>query len=102
MDIISAKELHKRLKDGEEIVLIDVREPWEKEEFNIGGELIPLGELMGKMDDLEKHRHQTVVIYCKSGNRSQMAQNLLLNYGFEDVLNLEGGVEAWITDVDGV
>jgi len=102
MDIISPKELHRRLKDGEDIVLIDVREPWENEEFNIGGELIPLGELMGKMVDLEKHKHQTIVIYCKSGSRSQMGQNLLFNYGFDDVLNLEGGIEAWLADVDGV
>ena len=100
MDIIRPKELHKRLNDGEDIVLIDVREPWENEEFNIGGELIPLGELMGKISDLEKYKHQTIVTYCKSGSRSQMAQNLLLNYGFEDVLNLEGGMEEWIADVD--
>jgi rhodanese-related sulfurtransferase len=102
MENISPRELDERIKAGEHIKLIDVREPWENEEFNIGGDLIPLAELLGKLGELDSLKGQTVVVYCKSGNRSQMAQNLLLNSGFEDVLNLEGGIEAWMMDVDGV
>lgn len=97
---ISPSELKAKLKENKDLQLIDVREPYENEEYNIGGRLIPLGDLMGKLPTLEELRDREVVVYCKSGNRSQMAQHLMLNSGFKSVYNLKGGVEAWMNEFD--
>lgn len=92
---ISTGELRQRLENGDPIVLVDVREPWEHEEFNIGGALIPLAELMNRMWELEAHKDDEIVVYCKSGGRSGMAQGLLLGAGYAKVKNLSGGMLAW-------
>lgn len=76
-------------------MLIDVREPWENEEFNVGGELIPLGSLMNRIWEFEGDKNQEIVVYCRSGNRSGMAQTLLESQGFSNVRNLTGGMLAW-------
>jgi len=100
MEEITPKELKNRLNKNENIHLVDVREPYEHEEYNIGGMLIPLGELLGRMEELEGFTEETIVVYCKSGNRSQMAQHLLSNAGYKEVLNLKGGMEAWRNEFD--
>lgn len=92
---ITADELRDRMKSGEELVIIDVREPWEVEEFNIGGTNIPLHDLEARISELEPYRKSTMVLYCRSGNRSVTALRLLQRHGFEKLLNLEGGVKAW-------
>jgi rhodanese-related sulfurtransferase len=92
---ITVQELRQKLTAGESFVLIDVREPWEHEEFNVGGTLMPLGDLMNKMWELEDHKNDEVVVYCRSGNRSGMAQSLLTANGFSQVRNLTGGMLAW-------
>lgn len=76
-----------------EAVLIDVREPYEHEAFNIGGQLIPLDEVMGHAQEIPKDK--TVVLYCKKGIRSQIAIQKLEKFGFENLVNLAGGVEKW-------
>lgn len=93
---ITAQELHDKLAAGEKILLIDVREPWEHDEFNLGGDLVPLGDLMNKMWELEDHKHDDIVLYCRSGNRSGMAQGLMMANGFTHVRNLTGGVLSWM------
>ncbi len=93
---IDVKELQQRLANNDEIVLIDVREPHEHQEFNIGGQLIPLGNIPSVVEDLEEHMEDEIVLYCRSGNRSGMAQHFLQQLGFTKVRNLEGGVLAWI------
>ncbi|MDH3243480.1 MAG: rhodanese-like domain-containing protein [Saprospiraceae bacterium] len=93
---IDVKELQQRLANNDEIVLIDVREPHEHQEFNIGGKLIPLGNIPSVVEDLEEHMEDEIVLYCRSGNRSGMAQHFLQQLGFTKVRNLEGGVLAWI------
>ncbi len=93
---IDVKELQQRLANNDEIVLIDVREPHEHQEFNIGGKLIPLGNIPSVVEDLEEHMEDEIVLYCRSGNRSGMAQHFLKQLGFTKVRNLEGGVLAWI------
>lgn len=92
---INVQELRKRLAAGEKLTLIDVRELWENQEFNVGGQLIPLGELMNRLYELEDHKNDEIVVYCRSGNRSGMAQALMQAQGFKNVRNLSGGMLAW-------
>ncbi len=92
---ITVQELKQKLEAGETVTLVDVREPWENEEFNIGGQLIPLGNLMNQLWELDAHKNDEVVVYCRSGNRSGMAQALMQAQGFANVRNLTGGVLAW-------
>ncbi|MDH3650910.1 MAG: rhodanese-like domain-containing protein [Saprospiraceae bacterium] len=93
---IDVTELQQRLSDKEQLILIDVREPHEHQEFNIGGKLIPLGDLPASIDDLEEYANDEVVLYCRSGNRSGMAQHFLQQLGFTNVRNLQGGMLAWV------
>ncbi|MDG1296883.1 MAG: rhodanese-like domain-containing protein [Saprospiraceae bacterium] len=92
---ISVQGLKAKMDNKEDFVLIDVREKYEYEEFNIGGKLIPLGEIMGALEDLEEFKGKEIIIHCRSGKRSAMAQQLMLQAGFSDVKNLAGGVLAW-------
>jgi len=92
---ITVKELKEKLGSDEEFVLIDVREPYENEEFNVGGTLIPLGEIPNSIPDLEEFKEEEVIVYCRSGKRSGMAQELLRQAGFQNVRNLTGGMLAW-------
>ena len=93
---ITVQELRQKLDAGENIVLIDVREPWEYEEFNLGGKLVPVGSLMNTMWELEEYKEADVIVHCRSGARSAMAQGLLLANGFKKVRNLKGGTLAWL------
>lgn len=92
---ITVKELKSRLDAGEKFVFIDVREPWEYEEFNIGATLIRLGDLINRSWELEAHKNDEIVVHCRSGARSGQAQAMLQAQGFTNVRNLEGGVLAW-------
>lgn len=92
---IDVTELKEKLDRGDDFVLIDVREPYEHEEFNVGGQLIPVGIIQAKIADLKEHQHDEVVVYCRSGGRSGMAQQILQRAGFTNVRNLTGGMLAW-------
>jgi len=92
---IDVKELKEKLDKGEDFVLIDVREPYEHEDFNVGGDLIPLGQITAAMEDLEDHKEDEIVVYCRSGRRSGIAKELMQQVGFKNVRNLEGGMVAW-------
>ena len=92
---ITVQDLRQKLDSGEPFVFIDVREPWEFEEFNLGAQLIPLNTLVNSMYELDEHKEDSIVVHCRSGARSAMAQGLLLANGFKNVLNLKGGVMAW-------
>lgn len=93
---INVQDLHARLSSGEKVALLDVRETYENEEFNIGGTLIPLGEVAANANSLPIDKDQELVVYCRSGKRSGMAQQLLQQAGFSNVRNLEGGMLAWM------
>lgn len=85
-----------RLNAGEKINLVDVREPDENAEFNIGGSLVPLGKIQTmQVDELEELKEEEVVVYCRSGNRSGQACMILDMLGFQNTKNLTGGMLAW-------
>lgn len=92
---IDVAELKSKLENHEPFVLIDVRESYEHEEFNLGGKLIPLGELFTALDSVSDDKEAEIVVYCRSGNRSAMAQRILQQAGYTKVRNLTGGVVAW-------
>ncbi|MFN8248765.1 MAG: rhodanese-like domain-containing protein [Ferruginibacter sp.] len=96
MQVISVSELKARLDANEEINLVDVREPHEHAEFNIGGTLVPLGKITSMMiDDIEELKDKEVICYCRSGNRSMQASLMLETFGFSNVKNLTGGMLEW-------
>lgn len=96
---ITAVELAERLKTGNHIRLIDVREPHELEISHLdGADLIPLGEMAGRMSELDSA--EDIVLVCKSGTRSARALELLASAGFRKMKNLKGGINAWARDVD--
>lgn len=95
MQDITVQELKKRLDSEDNLFVIDVREPYEYDEFNIGAENIPLGNLMAALDQLENYKDTEIVIHCKSGRRSATAKQLLLQAGFSKVRNLLGGMDDW-------
>ena len=96
MQNITVEELKKRLDAGEKINIVDVREPHEHADFNIGGTLYPLGHIQTmQVDELEEFKDQEVVLYCRSGNRSGQACMILDMLGFKDTKNLTGGMLAW-------
>jgi rhodanese-related sulfurtransferase len=92
---ITAPELKEKIERGDDFVLIDVREPYEREEFNIGGQHIPIGAFMNSLEELEPSREKEIVVYCRSGNRSGMAVHLLKAAGFKNPRNLIGGMLMW-------
>jgi rhodanese-related sulfurtransferase len=96
MQPISVEELKERIDAGESIHLLDVREPGEHEDFNIGGTLLPLGQIRNmQTDDIDDWKDAEVVCYCRSGNRSGQACMILESAGFTNVKNLTGGMMAW-------
>ena len=97
MKIVTVEELKKKLDNGEEVNLIDVREPHEFEEVNIGGRLVPLGKVQTmQIEELEDLKDKEVIVYCRSGRRSMLACQMLDQMGFKDTYNLEGGILDWI------
>lgn len=96
MQQITVEELKHRADAGETLNVIDVREPQEYAEFNIGGKLIPLGNIMGmQIDELEDLKNDELIIHCKAGSRSMQACMMLETMGFTNVVNVAGGVLAW-------
>ena len=96
MQAISVEELKARLDAGESLHLLDVREPAEHDEFNIGGILLPLGQIRNmETDPIDDWKGEEVICYCRSGNRSGQACMILESAGFSNVKNLTGGMLAW-------
>jgi adenylyltransferase/sulfurtransferase len=93
-------ELRKKLDEGEAIVLVDVREPFEWDISSIGGRRIPLGEFSTRMGELAAEKNKDIVIYCRDGIRSAKAVYLLAQAGYCNVWNLEGGINSWAVEVD--
>jgi len=95
---IAPRELKARLDRGDDLFILDVREPHEFQICNLGGHLIPLGELSRRVNELDSSRE--IVAHCRSGKRSAEAVEFLRSAGFRKVLNLKGGILAWSDEVD--
>ncbi len=96
MTNITAEEVKQRLDAGESLNLIDVREPHENAEFNIGGTLVPLGKVQSmQVEDIEDLKNEEVILYCRSGNRSGISAAILDQLGFTNTKNLVGGMLGW-------
>ena len=78
------------------LTVLDVREHWEYEEENIGAINVPLCTIPSKLAELEKYKNTTIVCHCKTGKRSRQAAKYLEKNGFQNILSLEGGIQAYI------
>jgi len=92
---ITVTELKEKIDKGEDFIFLDVREPHEYEAFNLNAKLIPVGNVMDAIPDFEDHKEDEIIIHCRSGARSGMAQQLFQAAGFKNVRNVIGGVLAW-------
>ena len=95
---ISPTELKNMLDAGEDFQLLDVREPHEHEDANLGGLLIPLKKLPDNLDKVA--RDKKIVVHCHSGQRSKQAISILQEQGYHNLYNLKGGILAWAREVD--
>jgi rhodanese-related sulfurtransferase len=95
---LSVQQLKERLDRGEDVFLLDVREPFEAEIANLSGLLIPLGELPARFNELDSTRE--IIVYCHHGNRSRYAAEFLQRQGFGSVKNLTGGIDAWSIQIE--
>lgn len=96
MEQITVEQLKDRLDSGAGLHVLDVREPAEYEEANIGARLLPLSKLrMMDADEIEDWKEEEVIIHCRSGQRSMEACMLLETMGFAHVVNVSGGIMAW-------
>ena len=98
---ITPTELKARLDNGDSPVLVDVRERFEQRIADLPNHdqlRMPTGEFLHRIDEIDRDRE--VVLYCRSGSRSAWAARLLMDRGFDSVLNLKGGVLAWKAEVD--
>ena len=95
---ITARELKQRLDQGDELFILDVREPHEYQICNLKGHLIPIGELPRRVHELDSSHE--IVAHCRTGKRAAQAVDFLRKAGFRKVLNLRGGILSWSTEVD--
>ena len=95
---LSVKDLKRRIDAGENLFILDVREPFEYQIANIGGNLIPQNEVPQRMGEID--RNQEIIVQCKSGGRSQRIAEFLKQSGYPNVTNLAGGILAWSDEVD--
>ncbi|MGB6200021.1 MAG: molybdopterin-synthase adenylyltransferase MoeB [Candidatus Acidiferrales bacterium] len=95
---ITPRELKTRLDRGDDLFILDVREPHEYQICNLNGTLIPLGDLPKRVSELDSSRE--IVAHCRSGKRSADAVEFLQKAGFKKIWNLKGGILAWSDDVD--
>ena len=96
MQTISSEELKNKIDRKEKLILLDVREPHEHQDFNIGGILLPLGNIVSmQIEPIEDLKDLEIICYCRSGQRSMQACLMLETFGFTNVKNLTGGMVEW-------
>jgi sulfur-carrier protein adenylyltransferase/sulfurtransferase len=95
---ISVTELKRRIDTGEDLFILDVREPFEYQLANIGGKLIPQNDVPQQLAEIDRDRE--VIVHCKSGGRSQRIAEFLKQAGYPRVVNVAGGILAWADQVD--
>ena len=99
MKEITVQELKEMQDNHEDFQLIDVREPYEYDEENLGAVLIPLGEIPANTDKIAKDKK--VVVHCRSGKRSANAIQFLEKQGYDNLYNLKGGILAYQQEIGG-
>jgi len=95
---MTPRELKTRLDRGDDLYILDVREPHEYQICHLNGHLIPLGDLPRRVNELDSSRE--IVAHCRSGKRSADAIDFLQKAGFKKLWNLKGGILAWSDEVD--
>lgn len=95
---ITVQELKQRLDAGEDLMVLDVREPFEHQIANINGTLIPMNEVPQRLAEIDRNRE--IVVQCRSGARSQRVAEFLAGQGYPNVKNLAGGILAWADHID--
>jgi adenylyltransferase/sulfurtransferase len=95
---LTVKELKQRIDAGEDVFILDVREPYEYQIANIGGKLIPQNEVPSRLAEIDRDRE--VIVHCRSGARSQRIAEFLKQAGYPKVVNLAGGILAWSDEID--
>jgi sulfur-carrier protein adenylyltransferase/sulfurtransferase len=95
---LTVKELKRRLDAGEDVFVLDVREPYEYQIANIGGKLIPQNDVPQRLAEIDRNRE--IVVHCLSGGRSQRIAEYLKQAGYARVTNLAGGIRAWSEEID--
>lgn len=103
MKEITVQEFKKKVDSGEDVYLLDVREPFEQYQSKIDYEnstLIPVDQLKSRLNEIEADKDDEIVCLCRSGGRSTKACKMLEEEGFENVKNLKGGINQWAKDID--
>lgn len=95
---LTVKELKRRIDGGEDVFLLDVREPFEHQIAQIGGKLIPMNDVPQRLAEIPRERE--IVVHCKLGSRSQKVAEYLQQAGYPRVTNLAGGIIAWSSEID--
>jgi len=95
---ITVKELKQRMDAGDDVFLLDVREPYEYQIANLGAKLIPQNDVPKRLDEIDRQRE--IVVHCRSGQRSQRIAEYLAQQGYPKVKNLAGGILAWADEID--
>jgi len=95
---LTVKQLKARRDAGEDIFLLDVREPYEYQIAQIGGTLIPQNDVPNRLAEIPRDRE--IIVHCRSGARSQKIAELLKQSGYKDVVNVAGGILAWADEID--
>ena len=95
---LTVKELKARRDAGDDIFLLDVREPYEVQIAQIGGTVIPQNDVPQRLDEIPRDRE--IVVHCRSGARSQRIAEFLKQSGYQNVVNLAGGILAWSDEID--
>jgi adenylyltransferase/sulfurtransferase len=95
---ITVNELKRRIDAGEDLFILDVREPFEYQIANIGGKLITQGEVPQRLAEIDRDRE--IIVHCKAGGRSQRIAEFLKQSGYPEVVNVAGGILAWSSEID--
>jgi len=96
--LITAGALQHKIQNSEDFLLIDVREEFENEHFNIGGKLMPMGTVLSNINNIPKDKE--VIFYCEKGIRSSIViQRLQEKFGYTNLINLSGGMQAWRREI---
>jgi adenylyltransferase/sulfurtransferase len=95
---LTVKELKRRIDAGEDVFILDVREPYEYRIAHIGGKLIPQTDVPNRLAEIDRNRE--IIVQCRSGVRSQQVAEFLKQQGYPRVVNLAGGILAWADEID--